>query len=218
MSEQNEQPVMTGDDAAIRRVPQQRRSRQKVNKILETAKKLFQESGMDSVSMREIAREAGMAIATVYQYFPNKQSIVRRIWENYTETVDTVLETELATLLEDPSSATVQRAIGRIVDNVARSHEENPAFVEIRRCVEATPDLRELNFENTMQAAELIKRIIMGVNPQADESAVSNYAMIAIEAASSTVKLGQQMSEERRQELYTSLKAFLVRFFQSLSE
>lgn len=217
MSEPNEQPL-TADDAAIRRVPQQRRSREKVTKILETAKKLFQESGMDSVSMREIAREAGMAIATVYQYFPNKQSIVRQIWENYTSTVDAVLETELATLLEDPSSETVQRAIGRIVDNLTTSHEENPAFVEIRRCVEATPDLRELNFENTMQAAELIKKIIIGVNPQADETAVSNYAVIAIEAASSTVKLGQQMPAERRQELYTSLKAFLVQFFQSLSE
>lgn len=73
--------------------------------------KLFLESGMDSVSMHEIARESGLPIATVYQYFPNKQSIVRQIWESHTFAVETLLQTELATLLENRPSQTVQRVI-----------------------------------------------------------------------------------------------------------
>ena len=206
------------EEVAIRRVPQQSRSRQKVTNVLDTAMRLFQESGLDAVSMREIARESGLPIATVYHYFPNKQSIVRHIWESHISAVQGLLQTELAALLDDRSPQTVQRVIGHIVDSIADSHKRNPAFVEIRRCVDATPDLRRLNLENTLCVADLIKQVIVGVNPDADESAVANYAIIATEAASSTVKLGQQLPTAQRDELYTSLKSFLLHFFKSLSE
>lgn len=206
------------DDAAIRRVPQQHRSRQKVTKILDTTMALIQESGMDSVSMREIARESGLPIATVYQYFPNKQSIVRQIWEGYTSAVGSLLEAELAALLEDPSTQSLKRVIDHIVDNISDSHETNPGFVEIRRCVDATPDLRQLNFDDTMRVAGLIKKVMLGINPNAKEADVANYALIATEAATSTVRLGQQMPPARRRELLTSLKTFLLQFFTRLSE
>lgn len=205
------------EDVAIRRVPQQERSRLKVTKILDTTMELIQESGMDSVSMREIARESGLPIATVYQYFPNKQSIVRQIWEGYTSDVGALMETELAALMEDPSIQSLQRVIDRIVDNIAESHEENPGFIEIRRCVDASPDLRQLNFDDTMRVASLIRKVLVKINPDAKEKEAANYALIATEAATSTVRLGQQMSRSRRRELYRSLKSFLLLFFTRLS-
>ncbi len=168
--------------------------------------------------MREIARESGLPIATVYQYFPNKQSIVRQIWEQYTSEVASLLEGELPTLLKDPSPQSVQTVINHIVDSLAESHENNPGFVEIRRCVDATPDLRRLNFDDTMRVANLISQVIIGVNPDVDAPAVADYSLIATEAVSSTVKLGQQMPPERRRELYASLKIFLLHFFRTASQ
>jgi len=205
-------------ETAVRRIPQQERSRQKVTAILETAMTLFQQFGMDSISMREIAREAGMPIATVYQYFPNKQSIVQTIWENHTSDVEQLLETELGTLLKDSSSQSLKRTMSRIIDSIADVYDRNPAYTEIRQCVAATPDLRRLNLDNTLRISKLLKQVIVSVNPGASQSEVANYALIATEAASSTVKLGQQLPADRRNELYESLKSFLVEFFQSLSK
>lgn len=210
---------MTIDDSniATRRVPQQPRSQKKVALLLETAMKLFCESGMDQVSMREIARASEMPIATVYQYFPNKQAMIKMIWENYTTAIGELLESQLRIIQKSPEKQSVQRVIDRVVDSIAQYHDRNPAFLEIRRCVEATPDLRKLNYEDTLRVSGLIRDAITAVNPETDPSALKNYSVIATEAASSTIRLGQQMNAKQRRELYHSLKSFLWHFYRSLA-
>ncbi len=210
--------MKSDNDSAIRRVPQQERSRQKVTTILETAMALFQESGMDSVSMREIARACRMPIATVYQYFPNKHAIVRKIWEGHSSDAETLLAVELAALQSAPTTASARRAIDRIVDSAIHDHESNPAFLEIRRCVDATPDLRQLNLENTLRVADLIRQMIVSINPQANETQVADYALIITQTTSSTVRLGQQLPADQRDKLYTSLKSFLLQTVEAMTD
>ena len=179
--------------------------------------RLFQETGMDQVSMREIARESDMPIGSVYQYFPNKQAIVRQIWENYTASINGLLESEFEAIRDQPSAAAMQGMVDRVVSKMAEYHINNPAFPEILRCVDASPDLRQLNLQDTMQAAERIQAMILRVNPQVDEAALKNYAIIASEATSSTIRLGQQMPADQRDQLYESLKSFLLMSYQSIS-
>ena len=191
------------------RIPQQARSRQKVAAILENAIRLFQDSGMDTVSMREIARASGMPIATLYQYFPSKQAIVRRIWEDHTEEIGRLLEAELTPLITDSSPEAIWRVIERIVDSYAEVQARNPAFLEIRRCVEATPDLRQLNIDNTLHVAKMIQQSVLRINPQVDPVLALNYSIIGIEATSATAKLGQELPDDQREQLLTSMKGFI---------
>ena len=130
---------------------------------------------MDTVSMREIARASGMPIATLYQYFPSKQAIVRRIWEDHTEEIGRLLEAELMPLINDSSSEAIWRVIERIVDSYAEVQARNPAFLEIRRCVEATPDLRQLNIDNTLHVAKMIQQSVLRINPKVDPVLALNY-------------------------------------------
>jgi len=65
----------------LTRVPKQARSREKFDAILAEALPLLHRKGYEHVSVREIARAAGMPIASVYWYFPNEIAIVRRLWE-----------------------------------------------------------------------------------------------------------------------------------------
>ena len=191
------------------RIPQQARSRQKVAAILENAIRLFQDSGVDTVSMREIARASGMPIATLYQYFPSKQAIVRRIWEDHSEEIGRLLEAELTPLITDSSPEAIWRVIERIVDSYAEVQARNPAFLEIRRCVEATPDLRQLNIDNTLHVAKMIQQSVLRINPQVDPVLALNYSIIGIEATSATAKLGQELPEDQREQLLTSMKGFI---------
>ena len=64
--------------------------------MLKSALVLFAARGYESTSMREIAREARMPIATVYQYFPTKLAIVREMWTRYTSTIGETLRPEFA--------------------------------------------------------------------------------------------------------------------------
>jgi AcrR family transcriptional regulator len=57
---------------------QERREREKLgrrNAIIEAARKLFLEKGIEHATMKEIAREAGLSKAALYLYFQNKEEL-----------------------------------------------------------------------------------------------------------------------------------------------
>lgn len=194
----------------LTRIPQQARSREKFDAILAEALRLIHEKGYEHVSVREIARAAGMPIASVYQYFPNKLAIVRQLWERYTETLAELLASELATLVSDPTEATRVRVINDVVDHMVANHRDNPAFLEIWRAVDGAPELRALNREDSLRVAEAVTSAILTVRPDADRLSTLSRALIAGEAASATVKLAQELPAELRAPIYENLKLLLV--------
>lgn len=49
-------------------------------RIIEAAKKLFDEKGLGGISMRRIATLVGIPTMTLYGYFPSKTAIIRGLW------------------------------------------------------------------------------------------------------------------------------------------
>jgi AcrR family transcriptional regulator len=64
-----------------RRRPKQARSQQIVKAIEEACLRVLAEEGPDAVNTNRIAEVAGVNIASVYRYFPNKDAIVAEIYE-----------------------------------------------------------------------------------------------------------------------------------------
>ena len=59
--------------------PASRRSRRRaatIDKLTDTAFTLFEERGVDAVSMEEIAEASDVARATLYNHFPNKKALI----------------------------------------------------------------------------------------------------------------------------------------------
>ena len=194
----------------LSRIPKQKRSREKFCAILEAAPKLIHEKGYEQVSMREIAREVGLPIASVYQYFPNKLSIVRQLWESYTSTLGELVTKELSTLTNRSRKSDFSHVIGNIIDYMVAHHSDHPEFLDIWRCVDGSPELRALNRDDTLMVAELIKRAAMRLNPDVDEEEVTCRAIIACEAASAMVKRTPELPTELQDKLITELKTVLV--------
>ncbi len=67
-----------------RRRPRQERARQTVDAILEGAARIFRREGWDATTNR-IAEEAGVAIGSVYEYFPNKEALLLALAERHVE-------------------------------------------------------------------------------------------------------------------------------------
>ncbi len=57
----------------------QDRARDKVNFIIEATTQLLEEKGLSGLSTNKIVERAGISIGTLYQYFPNKESIVHHL-------------------------------------------------------------------------------------------------------------------------------------------
>jgi AcrR family transcriptional regulator len=50
-------------------------------RILDTAIGLFRKNGFDETTMREVAREVGVALGLTYHYFPSKEALVMAYYE-----------------------------------------------------------------------------------------------------------------------------------------
>ena len=70
-------------DILPRKEPVQARSRARFERILEVAVELVVTKGVDAVAMSDIAGTAEISIASLYQYFPDKTSIVATLAERY---------------------------------------------------------------------------------------------------------------------------------------
>jgi AcrR family transcriptional regulator len=64
-----------------RRAPRQLRSRILFDKIISTAKALFEQHGFAHVTTNRIAEEANISIGSLYQYFTNCESIALAVYE-----------------------------------------------------------------------------------------------------------------------------------------
>lgn len=200
------------------RVPKQDRSRKKFNAILDTALQLFHEKGYEQVSVREIARECGQPIATVYQYFPNKLSIVRQLWERYTRALAEFLGKEFRQLVGNPGTETLHRVTANIVDHMVAYHRENPEFLDIWRCVDSSPELRALNRQDTINVASAIAGVVCQIDPGADAAVVMSRSIIACETANTTVQMVHELPEAMQPGVIDSLKTVLTSIFDHLAE
>lgn len=81
----------------LRRTPKQSRSIKTVERLLGCAAVVLEGSGYDGFSMQSVADEAGMAIGTIYQYFPDKYAILQTLVERWYEKTESVQLTSYST-------------------------------------------------------------------------------------------------------------------------
>jgi len=71
----------------MRRLPKQKRSQQRVERILEAAAEVFACVGYEAATTHAIAARAGTAIGSLYQFFPDKLAIFHALEKRHMEQV-----------------------------------------------------------------------------------------------------------------------------------
>jgi DNA-binding transcriptional regulator YbjK len=70
---------------SVRPHPQQSRSSNRVDRLLEAAAEVIAEIGYESATTNAIAERAGVSIGSLYRYFPDKQAILRTLEHSHSE-------------------------------------------------------------------------------------------------------------------------------------
>lgn len=201
---------------AVSRVPQQERSHARLESILVTATRLFSAHGYEAVSMREISREAGIPIASLYMYFPTKLSIIRELWTRYAQTVSTELGNELEHMMKDPMAADAGSMINSMIDLMVSLQESQPVFMEMWGCVLASPELRELNAADTLKTAGMISRVMRRRQPLLSKDAADGLGIVLCEAASSATQLALALPKPARARTLRQVKQALRRLYEGV--
>jgi len=102
---------VTSVDTAPRKRAQQARSIATVEAIVDAAARVLVSTGYDRASTKRIAREAGISVGSLYQYFPTKEAVVARLLERHIAQVFALLERELATIGKADLPTAVRRGV-----------------------------------------------------------------------------------------------------------
>jgi AcrR family transcriptional regulator len=106
---------------APRRQPQQQRSREAVEAIREACLRILQEEGPAALNTNRIAEVAGVNIASLYRFFPNKEAIVAQLYESALEEWDRAI-TALGAREPEILGYSLPRAVRLVVRGTLRAH------------------------------------------------------------------------------------------------
>jgi len=88
--------VTPGSDLRWIRPPQQARSQETLERLLDAAERLVTEKGFEDTPVAEIARRAGSSVGAFYARFPDKRALLHALYDRYYEqaiaTADAALE------------------------------------------------------------------------------------------------------------------------------
>jgi AcrR family transcriptional regulator len=120
-------PVPTTPDSLLRTAPRQVRSERRINLILDTAASLFDEIGYDATTTKHVADRAGIAVGSIYHWFPDKTALANALAERY---LNELLEVYRRDLQHTPGERTPD-LIGRVAELLSQYANTNPAFVSL---------------------------------------------------------------------------------------
>ncbi len=136
---------------AYRRLEVEERRRQ----LLERGAELFASHSYDELSMRKIAREAGISKALLYHYFPSKRAF-------FEATLAQAAEELRARTEPDPSLPPLEQLKGSLEAFLALIDENDLAYRKLMQSATSVPEVRELVDEIRSRTAQ---RILDGLFP-----------------------------------------------------
>lgn len=110
-----------------RKLPQQDRSRIMVQAILEATTHILTEEGYDKANTNRIAERAGVSVGSLYQYFPNKESLMAALMEQHSNEIAELVESKLSHFFNSP----LEIAIPELVKAVVAAHAINPRLHQV---------------------------------------------------------------------------------------
>jgi AcrR family transcriptional regulator len=125
-----------------KREPAQARSRDMVQRILDAALRVLKASGIEGFTNNHVAAEAEVSVASVYQFFPNKQAIIYRLYSDWLATVTARLTAEIDMARDEPDWQTF--AI-RLSDVLAEEAVDRHAEYELVRAMWSHRELIDLD-------------------------------------------------------------------------
>jgi AcrR family transcriptional regulator len=164
----------------MRKAPRQARSRATIDVILDAAAHILGDRGWTGLTTNTVAEIAGVSIGSLYQYFPNKDSILVELVRLHVESG----VARIAARLTDPSSwpETLDGKVRLFVRATVDNHRDDPRlhrvlFEEAPRPPSLLAELHAIE-RTTVQAVEGLLADEPSVRRR-DNPAVTAYLVVA---------------------------------------
>lgn len=199
--------------STMRRHPKQARSQERVHHILDVAEQLFIEQGYEQTTTRAIAKEAAIAIGSLYQFFPDKEAIVRALANRYFEQEYRMF----VQLHADLAEVEIATYIDRMIDAFDQFADEHPGY---RAVLGQLIDLMTAADANTLNDYDQL--ILLGLadflakrNPRLSTARCQVIATTLLKAASELLWLAVTSDRSQRRALVAETKTMITAYLQA---
>lgn len=194
---------------SLRRAPVQRRSAERLTRILDACADLLDEVGYDALSTRAVALRAGVPIGSVYRFFGNKRAMADALAErNLDRFTDRV-----GRRLQATGGRDWRTAMDAVLDEYLDMKRNAPGFalIDFGNQIPVGGGRQEPNHLVADRLSELLSAFI---DRTPDEDLRRTF-LIAVETADTLVHLAFRVSPEGDariiQEMRELLRAYLAR-------
>lgn len=194
-------PVAREQAAGGGRLLVQDRSRARQERILEVATRLLVEAGSEHLRMSEIAKQAGISIGSLYQYFPDKAALMHTLARRHFDASRVCIETALDGA---QSVAELRHAFAQLLDEYYRVCAAEPVVREVWSGLQADPALREIERQASVDCAKLLEQALARVRPGGP--ALSTVAFLVWQLGEATVRLALDSPPDEAERLLAAYR------------
>ncbi|MFC4467153.1 TetR family transcriptional regulator [Streptomyces xiangluensis] len=195
---------------SLRRAPVQRRSAERLTRILDACADLLDEVGYDALSTRAVAVRAGVPIGSVYRFFGNKRAmadaLAQRNLDRYAERVTRSLEVA-------DGEGGWRAAMDAVLDEYLVMKRTAPGFALVDFGNQIPVGTRDAE-PNTRVADRLTDMLSAYLDRKPDDDLRRTF-LVAVEAADTLVQLAFRLDpsgdERIIQETRELLRSYLAR-------
>ena len=178
------------------RVPKQKRSIEKKQRIKDAAIKLMSKKGYHSTSSNEIAKEAGVSIGTFYSYYKDKKDLYKELVADIYNVVLTPMNLSEDSKSEKESTPSpfdnldnlsVEETVYLYIETVFKGHEYETAFQrEIASLSEQSDEFREIEMVHKKGLTQMFISVLSAYKDELkvkDLKTASYLILTTVEAA-----------------------------------
>jgi AcrR family transcriptional regulator len=185
----------------------------RVQRMLDCCAELLDEVGYDNLSTTRIAERAGVAIGSVYQFFPDKKAITQALGLRFLDQFGARITERLA----GASFGHWTTAVDAIVDEYIDMHRNVPGFRSLH--FGDIVDTRLLNggTDNNRVISIRLRTIVVSASGIPDSDELDRAVNVAVEAADAVLKLAFRDDPEGDPDLINEAKRMVSSYLTDFS-
>ncbi|MGH3243280.1 MAG: TetR family transcriptional regulator [Spirillospora sp.] len=176
---------MTEIRTPLRRRPAQRRSAERVQRMLDACAEILDEDGYDGLTTTRIAQRADVAIGSVYQFFPDKRAVAQALAVRNLE----VFGERISARLAEGGFGDWSDTVGVIIEIFVEMHRTVPGFRVLRFGDVADVNLLDPDADNNAVVAGRLRKMIVETFGVQDTKVLATALAIAVEAGDAVLKM-----------------------------
>ena len=191
-----------------RRDPVQKRSRERLERILNAARELIAAGGSDGLRMGDVAEKAGVSIGSLYQYFPEKGAIIRALAQAYHAESRACIEEGLSRVSDLEG---LGRAFSELVDTYYQIFLAEPVIRDIWSGMQADKALASLELEASRANGVLLESLLLKLRPGKDAEGLKAAAFLVWQLGEATMRLAVSVGRAEGDAVVEAYKRMAVR-------